>query len=222
MSAIVGVLVAQLFVLELEDTGFGYLAVGRPLATLCLVFSICTVLLGTYRAWRHQDAMIRGKALSGGFEIVSVAAIALVVMLPQPWACSTADRLPDDLHLLRSLDCPRRDQAGRRSWLSDAGGRYMPSRSPSRHNFHAALLAFEKHPIQSTSMDPDRASPICCRHIGGSSLLSLHHRRQGMQIHIQHSRGLARFPAKWVGSIGRPAPNILPPIRAFVLDTIIR
>lgn len=79
MSAIVGVLVAQLFVLEEADTGFGYLAVGRPLATLCLVFSICTVLLGTYRAWRHQDAMIRGKALSGGFEIVSMAGISLAV-----------------------------------------------------------------------------------------------------------------------------------------------
>ncbi|KAH7375241.1 hypothetical protein B0T11DRAFT_7369 [Plectosphaerella cucumerina] len=80
MSAIVGTLVAQLFVLEEGDSGFGYLAVGRPLASLCLVFSICTVVLGAFRAWRHQDAMIRGKALSGGFEIVSLGIICLVMV----------------------------------------------------------------------------------------------------------------------------------------------
>lgn len=79
MSAIVGTLVAQLFVLEDNDDGFGYFAIGRPLATLCFVFSICTVLVGTCRTWRHQQAMIHGKALTGGPEIVVLAAISLAV-----------------------------------------------------------------------------------------------------------------------------------------------
>lgn len=79
MSAIIGTLVAQLFVLQDKDEGFGYLTVGRPLATLCFVFSICTVLAGTCRAWRYQRAMIDGKALTGGFEIIFLAALSLIV-----------------------------------------------------------------------------------------------------------------------------------------------
>lgn len=79
MSAISGTLVAQLFVLEQQGSGFGYSTVGRPLASLCYVFSICTVLMGASRVWRHQHAMIDGKALTGGFEIVVLTATSLVV-----------------------------------------------------------------------------------------------------------------------------------------------
>jgi hypothetical protein len=115
MSAIVGTLVAQLFVLEEGDSGFGYLAVGRPLASLCLVFSICTVVLGAFRAWRHQDAMIRGKALSGGFEIVSLGIICLVVCSGdhlRPWPFADCC-FKDGLRLLRPPDCPRCAEARR-------------------------------------------------------------------------------------------------------------
>ncbi|KAF6831239.1 hypothetical protein CMUS01_07431 [Colletotrichum musicola] len=46
---------------------------GRPLATVCYVFSICITLLGACRTWRLQRAMLRGKTISGGFEIMSLA-----------------------------------------------------------------------------------------------------------------------------------------------------
>lgn len=79
MSAITGTIVAQLFVLEQPQTGFGYATIGRPLASVCFSFSICTVLLGTCRFWRHQHAMIHGKALTGGFEIVVLGIVSLLV-----------------------------------------------------------------------------------------------------------------------------------------------
>ncbi|KAF6805285.1 hypothetical protein CSOJ01_09607 [Colletotrichum sojae] len=46
---------------------------GKPLATVCYVFSICVTLLGACRTWRLQRAMLRGKTISGGFEIMSLA-----------------------------------------------------------------------------------------------------------------------------------------------------
>jgi uncharacterized membrane protein YidH (DUF202 family) len=69
MSAVIGTLVAQLFTLEQQDNGFGYSAIGRPLSTACFCLSIITISLGACRTWRHQHAMISGKALTGGFEI---------------------------------------------------------------------------------------------------------------------------------------------------------
>ncbi|KAL2755795.1 hypothetical protein ACRALDRAFT_1064202 [Sodiomyces alcalophilus JCM 7366] len=81
MSAITGTIVAQLYVLQQPPSGFGYGTVGRPLASICYGFSICTVLLGTCRAWRHQHAMIGGKALTGGFEIVVLAIASLLIAM---------------------------------------------------------------------------------------------------------------------------------------------
>ncbi|KAF3357495.1 hypothetical protein VD0002_g3588 [Verticillium dahliae] len=76
-----GTLVAQLFVLEDPDSGFGYTNVGRPLATLCYAFAMCTVIMGTSRVWRLQHAMIRGKALTGGFEIIVLAGVSFVLIV---------------------------------------------------------------------------------------------------------------------------------------------
>ncbi|EEY17725.1 conserved hypothetical protein [Verticillium alfalfae VaMs.102] len=81
MAAMTGTLVAQLFVLEDQDSGFGYTNVGRPLATFCYAFAMCTVIMGTSRAWRLQHAMIRGKALTGGFEIIVLAGVSFVLIV---------------------------------------------------------------------------------------------------------------------------------------------
>ncbi|KAK1731965.1 uncharacterized protein BDZ83DRAFT_11142 [Colletotrichum acutatum] len=78
-TAVLGTMVAQLFALQALDTGFGYTAVGKPLATLCYSFSICIVLLGAFRAWRLQHAMFAGKALAGGFELTTLALGFLIV-----------------------------------------------------------------------------------------------------------------------------------------------
>jgi hypothetical protein len=38
--------------------------------------------MGTFRTWRSQNAIVRGKAISGGFEIVSLTAGMFIVSTP--------------------------------------------------------------------------------------------------------------------------------------------
>ncbi|KAF5518817.1 hypothetical protein CGCA056_v009764 [Colletotrichum aenigma] len=80
-TAILGTIVAQLFALQQADLGFGYAMLGKPLATVCYGLSICTTLLGACRAWRLQKAMLRGKAIAGGFEVTSLAVGFLALVL---------------------------------------------------------------------------------------------------------------------------------------------
>jgi hypothetical protein len=79
MFAMMGTLTAQLFVLQERESGYGFKEIGRPMATACLCFSIVTVLLGTHRTWRHQDAVVSGKALAGGFEMSVLAFGGIIV-----------------------------------------------------------------------------------------------------------------------------------------------
>ena len=84
MFAVIGVLIAQLYVLQEPDAKFGYKEIGRPMATVCLCFSIGTVILGAHRTWHHQHAVISGKAVAGGFEIAALAIGTLAVRQPSP------------------------------------------------------------------------------------------------------------------------------------------
>ena len=74
-----GIMISQLFILQEPGSGYGYHEIGRPMATVCLCFSIGSVLLGAHRAWRHQLAVVSGKARAGGFEIAVLAFGTLVV-----------------------------------------------------------------------------------------------------------------------------------------------
>lgn len=53
-----------------------------------------TLTMGAFRTWRSQNAIVRGKAISGGYEIVSLAAGIFVVSDP-----ALAD-YPDTITLL--------------------------------------------------------------------------------------------------------------------------
>jgi hypothetical protein len=68
----IGVTVAQLFRLQHAPNPnniFGFYILGKPLACLCQACAIYSLALGAYRVWRQQHAMVRGKAIAGGFEI---------------------------------------------------------------------------------------------------------------------------------------------------------
>ncbi|CAG8958404.1 hypothetical protein HYFRA_00011081 [Hymenoscyphus fraxineus] len=74
--SMMGVLVAQLFRLEHipEPTNhFGFYVLGKPLACICQGAAIYSLSIGCFRTWRSQNAIVRGKAISGGFEIVLLA-----------------------------------------------------------------------------------------------------------------------------------------------------
>lgn len=77
-----GIVVAQLFRLQhvaKPDSVFGYFVLAKPLAVICQCVAIYALLLGAFRSWRHQNAIVRGKAITGGFEVILLAFGTLVV-----------------------------------------------------------------------------------------------------------------------------------------------
>ncbi|KAH7319255.1 hypothetical protein BKA65DRAFT_409666, partial [Rhexocercosporidium sp. MPI-PUGE-AT-0058] len=60
---------------------FGFFILGKPLAIICQGAAIYTMLIGVFRTWRSQNAIVRGKAISGGYEIVALAGGIFVVSL---------------------------------------------------------------------------------------------------------------------------------------------
>lgn len=70
--SILGVVVAQLFRIQhaAHPADFGFFVLGKPLAALCQGAAIYCLFLGACRSWRLQNAMVRGKAITGGFELV--------------------------------------------------------------------------------------------------------------------------------------------------------
>jgi hypothetical protein len=78
----IGVTVAQLFRLQhvaQPSAIFGFYVLGKPLACICQGTAIYSLLLGAYRSWRIQNALARGKTISGGFEVLLLGFGALVV-----------------------------------------------------------------------------------------------------------------------------------------------
>lgn len=77
-----GVLIAQLFRLQHAvnpDAELGYFVLGVPLSAIFMVSSMITVLLGGYRFWRQQNAMLRGKVWAGGWEILLIMGMIVAV-----------------------------------------------------------------------------------------------------------------------------------------------
>lgn len=82
--AILGIVIAQLFRLPHEQsTGSreGIHALGTPLACICIGAAIIITMLGAFRFWRQQNALVRGKVHAGGWEMNIVACIAVIVYL---------------------------------------------------------------------------------------------------------------------------------------------
>ncbi|PQE23035.1 pf02656 domain containing protein [Rutstroemia sp. NJR-2017a WRK4] len=87
--SVMGVSIAQLlWVLPLRlqhsptpNHVIGFFVLGKPLACICQVAAITTLLIGLYRSWRHQHKIVRGKALTGGFEVIIVAGGLFLIFL---------------------------------------------------------------------------------------------------------------------------------------------
>ena len=80
--SVVAVLIAQLFRLEHTDDPnktLGFFVIGIPLACVCIVAAIIVLLLGAYRFWRQQNAMLRGKVHAGGWEINAIGVTITMV-----------------------------------------------------------------------------------------------------------------------------------------------
>ncbi|KAL9040779.1 MAG: hypothetical protein Q9180_001703 [Flavoplaca navasiana] len=82
--AFLSVFIAQLFRLqhsENPDPVLGFYVLGKPLSCICTGAAILTNLLGTYRFWRQQNAMLRGKILCGGWEVYAILLIVLMTLI---------------------------------------------------------------------------------------------------------------------------------------------
>ncbi|KFY53615.1 hypothetical protein V497_08362 [Pseudogymnoascus sp. VKM F-4516 (FW-969)] len=82
--SMLGVIISQLFTLQKTispDPHIGYFVTGKPLGAICQGAAMLTLLLGTFRWWRQQNAITRGKALAGGFELTIIGLVVLLLCL---------------------------------------------------------------------------------------------------------------------------------------------
>jgi len=82
--SMLGITVAQLFRLQHSPTpnaDFGFYVLGKPLACICQGTAIYTLVIGAFRSWRSQNAMVRGKAITGGIEITLLAGGLFIILL---------------------------------------------------------------------------------------------------------------------------------------------
>jgi uncharacterized membrane protein YidH (DUF202 family) len=82
MFAMVGVIIAQLFRLQHHvnpHPNFGFYVLGTPLAASFIAFGMLVLLIGAVRFWRHQNALVRGKAIAGGWELLVIMGGSVVV-----------------------------------------------------------------------------------------------------------------------------------------------
>ncbi|KAF2636211.1 hypothetical protein P280DRAFT_410070 [Massarina eburnea CBS 473.64] len=79
---VTGVITAQLFRLQHAshpNLTIGFFVLGIPLATVFIGFGIIVLLIGAYRFWRQQNAMVRGKVYAGGWEITVIMVLSILV-----------------------------------------------------------------------------------------------------------------------------------------------
>jgi uncharacterized membrane protein YidH (DUF202 family) len=77
-----GVIIAQLFRLQHSinpNPSIGFFVLGVPLAAMFIGAALLVVLVGAYRFWKQQHAMVRGKVHAGGWEIVGIMVLSLMV-----------------------------------------------------------------------------------------------------------------------------------------------
>ena len=88
--SIQGVLVAQLFRLQSSKSGapggpsssLRFASVAVPLSVAYQTCAILVALLGAYRFWRQQNAIARGKVLSGGWELHGIMTFVVSCFSP--------------------------------------------------------------------------------------------------------------------------------------------
>ncbi|MCJ1396998.1 hypothetical protein MMC11_000190 [Xylographa trunciseda] len=84
MFAVIGVTVAQIFRLKNQgavNPPFGFFALGIPLACACIGSALVVTIFGSWRFWRQQNALARGKIHAGGWEIDAIATITILLII---------------------------------------------------------------------------------------------------------------------------------------------
>lgn len=77
-----GVIIAQLFRVQHAanpNPEIGFYVIGEPLSAAFISMAIFVLLVGAIRFWRLQDALVRGKALAGGWEVFVIMGLSALV-----------------------------------------------------------------------------------------------------------------------------------------------
>lgn len=77
-----GVIIAQLFRLQHSlhpDAELGFFRVGIPLASVFIGMAIVVAVLGAVRFWKQQSAILRDKVWAGGWEIMVIIVLSVIV-----------------------------------------------------------------------------------------------------------------------------------------------
>ena len=80
--AMMGITVAQFLVLQHSPKPshtFGFHVIGKPIACGCVIAAIVVTLQGSCRFWVQQDAVLRGKIWSGGWDLLLIGFSLLMV-----------------------------------------------------------------------------------------------------------------------------------------------
>ncbi|KAI8939860.1 hypothetical protein NX059_003594 [Plenodomus lindquistii] len=79
-----GVLIAQLFHLQHSPTpngNYGFHVIGRPLSAVFIGMAIVVLLIGAVRFWRIQRLLLGGKTLTGGWEVLAVMGLSVLLLV---------------------------------------------------------------------------------------------------------------------------------------------
>ena len=82
--SMLGIFCAQLFTLQPAhppDMKLSFLVLGVPLGSVCQAAALANILVGAYRFWRLQSALVKGKACSGGWEILFIGGLTALVSI---------------------------------------------------------------------------------------------------------------------------------------------
>ncbi len=80
--SMMGIFTTQLFILQagrLPYMNVSFFVLGVPLGSLCQAAALMNILIGAYRFWRLQSAMVNGRACAGGWELMLIGGLLALV-----------------------------------------------------------------------------------------------------------------------------------------------
>ncbi|KAF2132511.1 hypothetical protein P153DRAFT_393489 [Dothidotthia symphoricarpi CBS 119687] len=79
-----GVTTTQLYRLQHTantDSDIGFYVIGLPLNMVFIGMAIVVILIGAFRFWKLQLAMSRGKTYSGGWEVMTIMGLIMLILV---------------------------------------------------------------------------------------------------------------------------------------------
>jgi uncharacterized membrane protein YidH (DUF202 family) len=86
--SMMGVVTTQLFTLQashVPNMNLSFFSLGEPLGCVCQGAALVNVLIGAYRFWYQQSAMVKGLATGGGYDLLFITLLVVSVSSNGVW-----------------------------------------------------------------------------------------------------------------------------------------